>query len=237
MKNLLRKLFNFLGLDLTKNLEYDRLTKIIIDKVVNENSVCVDVGCHKGEILDLILNNSPAKKHYAFEPLPYYFERLNKKYGERCHVFPYALSNHEGNSEFQFVKNAPAFSGIRQRKYNVESPEIEVLNVELKKLDEIIPPDEKIDLIKIDVEGAEYQVLLGAKNILSKSKPVLIFECGIGATDYYDTNPADIFEYLTSLGYKINYLKNYLAGKKPLTKEEFIEVYKKNEEYYFIAYV
>lgn len=37
--------------------------------------------------------------------------------------------------------------------------------------------DDKIDLIKIDVEGYEYKVLLGAKETLKKYNPVIIIEC------------------------------------------------------------
>ena len=50
------------------------------------------------------------------------------------------------------------------------------LIVELKKLDDVIPTDVTIDFIKIDVEGAELGVLKGAKNVLLKNKPIIIFE-------------------------------------------------------------
>ncbi|MGI8893921.1 MAG: FkbM family methyltransferase [Bacteroidia bacterium] len=235
MKNFLRKLLNTLNLDLTKNLEYDRLTRQVINRVVKNNSICVDVGCHKGEILDLILHNAPSG-HFAFEPIPSYYDKLQKKYGEICTVLPYALGEHEGVSEFQFVKNAPAYSGIRKRKYNVETPEIEVLQVELKKLDDVIPASIKIDLIKIDVEGAEYQVMRGAQRIISRDKPVIIFECGIGASDYYGTNPAELFEFLNKLNFNISLLNSWLIDEPALTQQEFVNIYKKNKEYYFISY-
>jgi len=230
MKKIVRGLLNLLKLDLTKNLEYDRLTKEVINKVVKQNSICVDVGCHKGEILELILKNAPGSKHYAFEPIPYYYEKLKKKFGEKCIIQNYALSDREEISEFQFVKNAPAFSGIRKRKYNVETPEIETIQVELKKLDNIIPGDIKIDLIKIDVEGAEFQVLKGAQNILVKSKPVIIFECGIGASDYYDTKPEDVFAFLDKSGFNISLLKDFIKNKSWLDTSQFIEIY--NVQYF-----
>lgn len=232
----MRGLLNLLKLDLTKNLEYDRLTKEVINKVVKQNSICVDVGCHKGEILELILKNAPRAQHYAFEPIPYYYEKLKKKYGNKCIILNYALSDKEGVSEFQFVKNAPAFSGIRKRKYNVETPEIETIQVELKKLDNVIPGNIKIDLIKIDVEGAEFQVMKGAEYILIKNKPVIIFECGIGASDYYDTIPEDVFDFLYTSGFHISLLKDFINNKSFLNKSQFIEVYNKNKEYYFVAF-
>src|SRR5690554_7788214 len=70
VKDILREILINLRLDLTKNLEYDRLTRAILKKFLKNNHNCIDVGCHKGEILDLMLTYSPQGKHYAFEPIP-----------------------------------------------------------------------------------------------------------------------------------------------------------------------
>ena len=59
----------------------------------------------------------------------------------------------------------------------------------------MIPDTINIDFIKIDVEGAEFLVLSGAKNILLKSKPVVVFEYGLGASDFYGTDPEMMFGY------------------------------------------
>ena len=147
IKSLLRYILNFIHFDITKNLEYDRLTKLIMRRVINNNSNCIDVGCHKGEILESILKYSPEGKHYAFEPIPYLFHQLEKKYKRKALIYPYALSDKAGESSFQFVKNAPAYSGIKKRKYDIAKPDIEEIKVELKTLDEIIPGDTKIDFI------------------------------------------------------------------------------------------
>ncbi len=48
--------------------------------------------------------------------------------------------------------------------------------VNVSTLDDELPSSKKIDLIKIDVEGYEYEVLLGAKNTLEKYKPKIILE-------------------------------------------------------------
>ncbi|GAB4290781.1 MAG: hypothetical protein Kow0068_16170 [Marinilabiliales bacterium] len=115
IKETLREFFITLHLDLTKNLKYDRLTKVILKKYLNSNSNCIDVGCHKGEILDLILKYAPQGKHYAFEPIPYLYNELRNKYKNKAEIFPYALSDTNGESNFQLVKNAPAYSGIKKK--------------------------------------------------------------------------------------------------------------------------
>jgi len=237
LKDRARKILNFLHLDLTKNLKYDRLTKRVVDKVLNANSTCVDVGCHKGEILDLFVEKSPNGNHFCFEPLPHLNQQLQLKYGKTNRIFSCALSESEGKTTFNYVKNAPAYSGIKQRRYDIDNPQIEVIDVELKTLDSIVGDEEKIDLIKIDVEGAELGVLKGAKNLLLRCKPVVIFECGIGASEFYGTKPEAIFAFFSQeVGLHVSLLNRFLANEKPLNQEEFVNAFENNTDYYFIAY-
>ena len=236
IKHNIRTILNFLHLDITKNLEYDRLTKLIIKKSVHKNSVCIDIGCHKGEILDLILQQSPQGGHYGFEPIPTFYKNLILKYTPINNIFPYALADKCGKTTFQFVKNAPAYSGLKKRKYAIENPQIEEIEVEIYTLDSIVPENTKIDFIKIDVEGAEFGVLKGAKRVLTVNKPIVIFECGLGASDFYDTKPEEVFNFLSETGLKISLLRSWLNNKKTLTLNEFCNFYNKNSEYYFIAH-
>ena len=237
IKNIVRLFLNSVHLDLTKNLKYDRLTKLIMKKVIKNNSNCIDVGCHKGEILDDILKYAPKGAHYGFEPIPSMFDNLLKNYSNRANILPYALSNKNGNSTFQFVKNAPAYSGINKRKYAVENADIQEIQVELRKLDDLISKDIKIDFIKIDVEGGEYDVLRGALDLLKRDKPYVVFEFGLGASDFYGTKPEEIYNFLNrEIGLQISNLEDFIKGNKPLEITEFTELYNTNKEYYFIAH-
>jgi FkbM family methyltransferase len=236
IKNVLRSTLIFFHIDITKNLEYDRLTAKIIKDNLNTNSNCIDVGSHKGEILELMLKYAPNGKHYAFEPIPYLFTKLKSKYSSKAEVFSYALSNNEGESSFQLVKNAPAYSGIKKRRYDISNPDIEEINVKLKELDDIILPKYKISLIKIDVEGGEFGVLKGAKNLLKRDKPIIVFECGKGASDYYGTDPKDLYSFLKEeIGLDIFTLKSFIKNREPLKINEFSEYFDNNMEYYFVA--
>lgn len=236
-KALLKSILIFFHLDITKNIEYDRLTKLILKKTLNKDSNCIDIGCHKGEILDLMMKASPAGKHFGFEPLPHLFTFLINKFTGKAGIYPYALSDVNGTTVFHHVRNAPAYSGMKMRRYDIPDPEIEEISVEVKKLDDLLPEESKIDLVKIDVEGAEFHVIKGAENLLKKNKPYIIFECGLGASDYYETNPSEMYNYITyDIGLKISLLKSFIRKKEPLTLNEFREHYSKASEYYFIAY-
>ncbi len=236
-KDIIRQALNFMHLDLTKNLEYDRLTKNIMKKAIRRDSNCIDVGCHKGEILDVILKLAPNGHHYGFEPIPDLYNALQEKYAGRAEILPYALSDQSGTSSFHYVKNAPAYSGIEKRDYKVDDPEIEKINVELRPLDEVIPADVPVHFVKIDVEGGEFAVLKGGVNLLRKNKPTIIFECGMGASEYYGTDPRALFDFIVNeIGLKVSLLKAYLDGRSPLTGNDFEQHFRENQEYYFVAH-
>ncbi len=236
IKNIIRIALNLLHIDLTKNLAYDRLTKSIMKQILKPDSNCIDVGCHKGEILDIVLKVSPEGKHFGFEPIPYLYKDLKKKYNGKATILPYALSEKNGYSTFQHVKNAPAYSGIKKRKYNTNHPDIEEINVELKRLDDIIDSSTKIDLIKIDVEGAELLVLKGATELIKRDKPYIIFEFGLGASDYYGTKPNDLYNLFNDAGLRISTLGSFIKNRGALSPVAFSNLYNNNEEYYFIAH-
>lgn len=235
VKDKMRSLLNYVHLDLTQNLKYDRLTKKIIKQNILLESNCIDIGCHKGEILEMVLTQAPKGRHFAFEPLPTYYKELVNNFENKATIFPYALADESGETVFHFVKNAPAYSGIQKRKYAVQEPDIEKINVEVKRLDEVIPDNIKIDFIKIDVEGGEFDVLKGGKNILAKYHPLLIFEFGKGASDFYNVKPIELFEFLTNLNYSIYTLDCFVNQGTPFNKGTFEKAYDKNKEYYFVA--
>ncbi|HQQ21313.1 MAG TPA: FkbM family methyltransferase, partial [Bacteroidales bacterium] len=157
-KELIRKILIATGLDITKNIKYDRLTLQILKRVIKKDSNCIDIGAHKGEILSQIIRLAPEGTHFAFEPIPELFENLKINFPQVT-LYPYALCNSKGESFFQWVKNAPAYSGLKKRTYAIQTPKINQIKVETERLDQLIPENMRIDFIKIDVEGAEFEVL------------------------------------------------------------------------------
>lgn len=231
MKELLRNIFLNLRLDVTKNIKYDRLTREVIKKAVREGDVCVDVGCHKGEILDLFIQQSNAN-HIGFEPIPSFYNNLKKKYPNH-QIYNFALSNKEGETTFQYVKNAPAYSGLKNRVYATKNPDIEEIHVAVKTLDQLIKSP--VSFLKIDVEGAELLVLEGAEQTINNYLPFILFECGLGASEFYETTPQNVFDFFDSKNYHLFLLEDWLKNKSFLSREAFIQTYQSNCEYYFFA--
>lgn len=153
------------------------------------NGNCFDIGANVG--LYSLLFSKRAKSVYSFEPFPrniYYLKRnlfLNKIIN--VNVIPYAVSNVDGFSNFEEGENFS--TGKLDFKGNLK---VKTMRLDtFIKLNNIDP-----DLIKIDVEGAEYDVLRGAEFLLENYKPIIFLSThGIKIKEM-------CFKYLRKLNYK-----------------------------------
>jgi FkbM family methyltransferase len=215
---------------------YDGQTFELMKRVLTRDSNCVDVGCHKGDILRGILRAAPDGTHYAFEPIPNLFDDLKTEFPS-VHVLNIALSNVESVTSFQHVIGNPSYSGLKRRRYDREGEIVVEITVKTAPLDTVLPADFRLDFLKIDVEGAELQVLEGAVETISRNKPFVVFEHGLGGSDYYGTTPTSVYDLLTKrCGLSISLMEKWLGGGLPLTREEFVRQFDTGENYYFMAY-
>ena len=232
LKSLLKKL----PLPLSRNHRYDLLTKKIIQQYCNETFNCIDVGSHRGEVLDWFLKFAPKGKHYAFEPVPALFDALQKKYSHKnCNICNIALSDVKGLSSFNYVTSNPAYSGLKKRNYDRKKETEIIIQVQTDSLDQVVPSDLPVHFIKIDVEGGEMNVLRGATRILSNSHPLIIFEFGIGGSDIYGTTPEQLFSFLKSFHYGIFLLPDFIQQRSSLGLDDFREQFYSKANYYFVA--
>lgn len=238
MKETIKNIVKKIPIAFTKNQQYDKQTKKIIAAVCDNDSCCIDIGAHKGEVLDIMLRYAPQGIHYAFEPIPVMYKALVEKYAGKasCTVKDYALSNKTGTATFNYVVSNPSYSGLIKRKYDREHEEDMQIEVKTELLDNILPENYTPSFIKIDVEGGELLVLEGAKKTIGRAKPTIIFEHGLGASDFYGSTPDKVFALLVSCGLRISTMDRWLHNKPCLTEQQFCEHYYKQLDYYFIAY-
>jgi FkbM family methyltransferase len=143
-----------------------------------------------------MLEIAPRGKHYAFEPIPYLAANL-RRLCPTVSVHACALSDTEEVATFAHVVNVPGWSGLRRGDYP-DQVEVEQITVDVRRLDDVIPADTAVRFIKIDVEGAELQVLRGGVNTIRRCRPHIVFEFGEGHARPYGTTPEMIWDYLTS---------------------------------------
>jgi len=219
--------------DLERNERYDIETAAVIARVLRTGGHAVDVGAHTGSILPEIVRIAPAGPHWAFEPLPTFAARLRAEF-PAVTVHETALAETAGTATFQHVVCNPAYSGLRRRSY-ARTETIEPRTVRTDRLDDVLPDDVRISFIKIDVEGGEMGVLRGAVRTLRRWQPIVVFEHGLGAADYYGTTPEAVAALLDDCGLAVTLMRRWLRGRRPFTAREFLSCVQERREFYYLA--
>ena len=186
---------------------------------LKENSVCIDVGAHKGSFLSQFFEFVPNVRHWAFEPIPVFAEELRKNFPS-AEVHNCALSDTEGQTTFHYVPELPGWSGLKSQPYP-KAVKTQKIQISVRKLDNIIPENLNVSFIKIDVEGAELEVLKGAESLIKRCKPIIFFECAKIHHTNYSTTPEQVFDFFRKCGLGI-----FLMDRTgPLTAKEFTSIY------------
>jgi len=206
---LLKKIFNILLF-----LHHQRIVNFIKKNNLKFNKY-IDVGTHKGELLELILDKKFIKV-YCFEPQKFYFFFLKKKF-KKAKVYNYALDK-ETSKKFFFINKLDSTSTLS--KFNKKSFYLRFKNYLLNKKNnyenktfiktttlDILFKNKilKKTLLKIDVEGYELNVLKGAKNKL-KEIPYILIEQQFG-NQYKNSDFSKVDKYLKDNNFKVT--KNF----------------------------
>ena len=202
----------------------------LLEECLEPDSDCLDVGAHEGAVLRAMARFAPHGTHVAWEPLPAFAGRLREEFPS-VEVREAALSDRAGEREFAHVVDEPGWSGFLARPTPGGSA-VERITVRCERLDDALPAGIRPALIKIDVEGAEEEVLRGAAGTLRRHRPIVVFEHGAGSADHYGTTSRRLYELLAGqLGYAIH----GLDGDGPYTAERFEEIVSTGERVNFVA--
>ena len=191
-----------------RNQRDDAALLAVMTSVLRRDSCCVDVGANEGFMLAHMTRFAPDGRHLAFEPLADYAERLAADF-PTVDVREVALGDRNGQA--QFMRRTESALSSLETVPEGEDPETwrgpildkaERVTVNVRRLDDELPNDFAPTLIKIDVEGVEHAVLDGARENLSKHRPVVAVEHSIGAT-HHGYEPGGIHEILTDCGLRI----------------------------------
>lgn len=131
---------------------------------INNESLVLDLGANIGDITDLIYQRYAPNIH-CFEPNISCCKYMQKRFKviNKIHIYNLAVSNFTGKASLFFHKHSKNISEYNQR--SSLKPDKDGLDVKKKievnciHIKEILDRYNKIDLIKIDIEGSEYEIM------------------------------------------------------------------------------
>jgi len=233
------------GLSLFDYSYQKKWIKFLKKNKYNDFKILIDIGAHKGESIKLFSKNFIIKKIISFEASPINFEFLKKKIDENKQEYNnteivlenIALGaenkiiefNQFNESSSSTIKDINKESKYYKRKFRLinflnNKKTFQKIKIKVSKLKDYIEKNniKKIDFIKIDTEGYEFEILLGLENKI-KLVDIIMFE------HHYDNmiKKGYTFENINKLLIKNNFNKIY-KSRMPFRKT-FEYIYKREE--------
>ena len=195
-------------------------TTAVFLSLITDGDVVVDLGAHVGYYTLLAARRvGPEGRVFAFEPHPDNFRLLVKNIESNFYsnVIPVqkAVSNETGGTEL-FLQGTTTHSLFRKSDSNKS------VLVQTTSLDEYFKTVEprlrsRIKLIKMDIEGAEMQAMLGMRQIISENAEIaIISEFEPENLKASGCEPSEFVSYLTEQGFKLQSVGENLLCLKTL---------------------
>lgn len=198
----------------------DFLAGDLTTKLCKPNKVFIDIGAHIGSVSASVAHYCPSVKIVAIEAIPAKAERIRRRF-PRIEVHTCALSDAEGGASF-FMHNKRSGRSSLTPPSKAADPDVTEIKVQLKRLDDVVAY-RGVDVIKIDVEGAELGVLRGGERLVSESRPTIMFESGPEAEDGLGYTKDALWRWFADRDYAL-LIPNRLGHNDPgLSREGFIE--------------
>lgn len=195
---------NEIGRQIILKKKYEEENSQALKKLIKKNWICLDIGANIGYYSLLLASLAPMGKVYSFEPIrsDYGLININADINDFRHIktLNIAVSDSDGQADFSVSKDS-AFSSLFHTGRNEEIKKIKTPTAKLDSLVKELNID-KINFIKIDVEGSERLVIAGGADTLKNLKPdVILVEVCEENLAAFKVRPADLIDSILAFDY------------------------------------
>jgi FkbM family methyltransferase len=181
---------------------FEEAERQFVERFLKPNMIVLDIGAHHGFYTLLASHKvGPTGQVIAFEPSPREYKRLlwHLRLNRRKNVLaePFALGSHEGTTQLFLVRGRD--TGCNSLHPPKTADPAFPVQVPIVRLDDYLERQgiTHVDFVKMDVEGAELEVLRGATSLLSrKPRPVWMMEVQDIRTEAFGYSAKEIVEFL-----------------------------------------
>jgi len=218
MKKILKSIFRSLGYQINKYQEEDKL-KIVKQFGINK---LFDVGANIGQYSLYMREIGFNKQIISFEPLNAAYRKLEEVASKDNNwiINNYALGNENAESMINVAGNSYSSSILNMLPEHInrapESKYVAKEKIEIKTLDSVFNNYYKEGdhvMLKIDTQGYEKNVILGAGNILNKIR-IIQLEMSVVGLYENETSFIEMINFLDSKGFELFSLENGFSDAK-----------------------
>ena len=190
---------------------YEKQDSAFLSKIIRPTDVCVDVGANVGYYTLLMARHARYGAVHAFEPIALNYHLLCASVAlnnfANISINQYAVGDQNGETFFSETSDS-AFSSIVDLGLK---PVSTTFKTKLITLDDYCAKNniKKIDVMKVDVEGSEFDVIHGAKILFEKleSRPrVVMLELWDAFQKKYNSSIGQVIDQMTIYGYTAFYI-------------------------------
>ena len=180
---------------------YEELLTHCYGRFLNGASIAVDVGANLGFHTRTLARFC---RVIAFEPIPEQAAGLRQQFADRLHVEvrEVALGRIAGKQSFHHFPFGHGMSGLRPRGDQAETARI--IEVRVDTMDSQLAGLERLDYVKIDIEGGEIDCLLGGRQTIMRHRPFISVEYGHLGYKPYGHAAETLFLTAQGFGYVIS---------------------------------
>jgi len=166
----------------------------------------IDVGAHIGAFSVWIATKCPSAKVLAIEPFPSTFVQLQANIDRntltnRVKCVSFAASSTDGVLQFDSSPEIHSYS----RSSVLTIQPFQSIDIEARSLQHLLETSgfDRVDLLKIDIEGDEYDLLLNSKvEVLRRCREIVVEYHGLNDARF-PQQPADIMKRMLEIGYEM----------------------------------
>lgn len=180
----------------------------------------IDIGAHIGSVLGAVHRVAGNADIIAIEADPDKAAFLRRRY-PFARVLECAAGERKGQAEFYVYDGGSGYNSLAERPEGTGARKI---TVPVERLDDLLS-DASPGLIKIDVEGAELGVLIGADSLIARARPVIMFESVGTQTNALGYAPGMIWDWLAARGYAVRTPDRVAHDCPALCRESFLDAH------------
>ena len=199
--------------------EYERAVTRVVRSIVRPGDVCLDIGANMGWYTTLLHELAgPSGEVHAFEPVPAIFAALDRNVAlldqrTNVHLRNLALGDSPGAVPIHLFAGLP--NGHASMS-DMGRDDAETVEVALITLDSYLDAEDvaPVDVVKMDIEGAELGCLRGAERLFAQDDPpIWVIEMALATTRGFGYLPEDLVQFLQTRARHDLYAVDDLSGQ------------------------